>query len=216
MGSLLAETIPLALAGAVSPILFVEVLAVISGPQRFRRGLAFAAGCTIPLIAFATVVLLAGRAVSLPKSPTATAVIDIVLGVALLAFGASAIFRAPKQKEAGAKKQPSTDPKRTLVFGIGSMTTNVTTLAFFIPAVKQIGSADVAVEERLIVTALTIFIVLAPALVPLALAAVAPDASTRALTKLRDFLHDRGRGLRIVLGVGFGVWLLAKGIGELA
>ncbi len=65
-------------------------------------------------------------------------------------------------------------------------------------------------------TALTILIVLAPALVPLAAAAVAPDASTRALTRLRDFLHDRGRGLRIVLGVGFGVWLLAKGIGELA
>ena len=216
MGSLLAETIPLALAGAVSPILFVEVLAVISGPQRLRRGLAFAAGATIPLIAVATLVLLAGDAVSLPKSPTAPAVIDIVLGAALLAFGASALFHAPRHKEAGAGRQPSKDPKRTFVFGIGSMTTNVTTLAFFIPAVKQIGSAEVAVEERLLVTALTILIVLAPALVPLAAATVAPDASTRALTGLRDFLHDRGRGLRIVLGVGFGVWLLAKGIGELS
>ena len=94
LGSLLAETIPLALAGAVSPILFVEVLAVISGPSRFQRGLAFAAGAAIPLIALATLMLLAGDAVSLPKSPTATAVIDIVLGAALLAFGASALFRA--------------------------------------------------------------------------------------------------------------------------
>jgi len=107
VGSLLAETIPLALAGAVSPILFVEVLAVISGPQRLRRGLAFAAGATIPLIAVATLVLLAGDAVSLPKSPTATAVIDIVLGAALLAFGASALFHAPRHKEAGAGRQPS-------------------------------------------------------------------------------------------------------------
>ena len=152
MGSLLAETIPLALAGAVSPILFVEVLAVISGPSRFQRGMAFAAGAAIPLIALATLMLLAGDAVSLPKSPTATAVIDIVLGAALLAFGASALFHAPREKKAAEPKQRSTDPNRTLLFG---------------------------------------------------------------LTKVRDFFHRHSRRLRIVLGIGFGVWLLVKGIGEL-
>lgn len=216
MGSLLPEVIPLALAASVSPILFVEVLAVLSGPGRLRRGLAFALGCAIPLVAVGVVILLVGDAVSLPKSPTAKAVIDVVLGVALLAFGLTGVRRpAPTDEAKAQRKQPSSDPRRTLVFGIGSMTTNVTSLAFYLPAMKLIGGADVSVASRVLVTALTIVIVLAPALIPLGLVGLAPEASTHGLTKLRDGMSRHGRKARVVLGIGFGVWLLVKGISAL-
>ena len=51
--------------------------------------------------------------------------------------------------------------------------------------------------------------------VPLVLAAVVPGASTRLLPWLGGWMNASNRWIQVVLGFGFGVWLLVKGVNGL-
>jgi threonine/homoserine/homoserine lactone efflux protein len=214
LSSLLAETIPLALAAAVSPVVFLLQIATLTGERRLARGAALAAGAALPLLAVAILVVSVGEAVSLPSSPTAKGVIDIVLGCLLLALAVVTIARPPSQDEKPKRSAPA-GLGRSFALGAAAMATNVTTFAFFVPAVKQIASSSLDLGERASVGVVTLAITLIPALVPLVLSAAAPGAAGRALSAVGRFMHDHNRATRIVLGLGFGAWLVLKGIGEL-
>ena len=51
--------------------------------------------------------------------------------------------------------------------------------------------------------------------VPLVLAAVVPGASTRLLPSLGRWMNANDRWIQVVLGLGFGIWLLIKGLNGL-
>jgi len=51
--------------------------------------------------------------------------------------------------------------------------------------------------------------------VPLVLAAVVPGASTRLEPWLGGWMTANNRWIQVVLGLGFGVWLLIKGVNGL-
>ena len=55
MSSLLAETIPLALAAAISPLLFLLQLNTLTGPRALSRGSALTAGTAVVLIVVSTI-----------------------------------------------------------------------------------------------------------------------------------------------------------------
>jgi hypothetical protein len=48
--------------------------------------------------------------------------------------------------------------------------------------------------------------------VPLVLAVVVPGASSRLLPWLGSWMTRNNRWIQVVLGLGFGVWLLVKGV----
>lgn len=51
--------------------------------------------------------------------------------------------------------------------------------------------------------------------VPLVLAAVVPGASTRLLPWLGGWMTANNRWIQVILGFGFGIWLLVKGVNGL-
>jgi hypothetical protein len=51
--------------------------------------------------------------------------------------------------------------------------------------------------------------------VPLVLAAAIPAASSRWLPALGGWMTANNRWIQVVLGFGFGIWLLAKGVSGL-
>ena len=64
--------------------------------------------------------------------------------------------------------------------------------------------------------ALTILVItLMVAWVPLVLAAVVPGAATRLLPWLGGWMNAHNRWIQVVLGFGFGAWLLLKGLNGL-
>jgi threonine/homoserine/homoserine lactone efflux protein len=207
--------IPLALGAAVSPLVFLGAIAVMTGPRPLRHGIAYAIGVALPLLAVTVVALLLGRAFSLPEaSGSVKAWIDLALGAVLLALG----VRALRRPTAPAKPRQRAEGEgigRLVAMGSGLMISNVTTFALYIPALKlveQSGSSDV--DEGAAIAVL-LAITMLPVLVPLAVVAVAPSASERLLTRAGDWLAAHRRTLAVALCFGFGAYLVIKGLARL-
>jgi threonine/homoserine/homoserine lactone efflux protein len=213
MGQLLAQVVPLALGAAVSPLVFAVQLATLTGPRRLARGSMVAAGAAVPLIGVAVLMLAFGRAIRLPKLSAATlGTTDIVFGIVLLLLGLRALLRPRATKESGAKKPRGTSLGASFGAGVGMMLSNFTTIALFIPAMKIVAESGLDAAEVGAATVIVLLITLIPALVPLALTAAVPKTSGRVLTATGDWLGEHRRWITVVLGLGFGAYLVIHGI----
>ena len=216
---MLLETLPLALGAAVSPIVLAITVAMLTGPGRTPRALAFLAGEAVPLLALAGLILLFGGGVSLKVSPTALTALDLVFAGILLAVGLRALWRALHRVPA---KPPSTDdshanvaPRRAFAIGVGSMTTNFTSLLLYLPALKLVAAADLTTADELIAAALVIVLVLSTVWLPLSLTRIAPITAEAALARIAATFQRNERLVTIVLGLGFGLYLLVRGLNGL-
>jgi hypothetical protein len=204
--------IPLALGAAISPLVFVGGIAVMTGPGPLRHGCAFAIGAALPLLALTVIAVALGHALSLPEaSDSVKGWIDIGLGLVLGLLGLRGLTRRSKPP------QPKQRPEgrglgRLVAMGAGLMVTNVTTLALYIPAMKLIEASGVSVPEEAAAIAIVLVISLALVLIPLSVVALAPKESERLLTRAGDWLGAHHRTIAIALCFGFGALLLAKGI----
>lgn len=219
MSTLLAETLPLALGAAVSPIVLAITVAMLTGEGRGPRAVAFLIGAAIPLVAIAGLILIFGSRVSLQLPPGVLAPLDLVFAALLLFIGGRALSRQLRGAPAGAPgshdEHRSVPPSRALAIGLGSMATNFTSLILFLPAMKEIAAATLPLDLRAIVAGLVVAIVLSTIWLPLALSFVAPRTVDAVLKDVAAFFEKNQRGVTIILGLGFGAYLLVRGIGEL-
>lgn len=224
MHQLLAETIPLALGAAVSPIVLAITIAMLTGPGRTARALAFLSGESIPLLVLAGLLLVFGAAVSFKASPGAMAVIDLVFGAVLLLVGLRALGRELAERGAPAdpgdlaelhQQHSGTPPGRAFAIGVGSMATNFTSLILYLPAMKTVAGSPLPLPDRLTVTVLLIVVVLSTVWLPLLLSLAAPDTADRVLSRAAAAFHSHKRKVTIVLGLGFGAYLLLRGLAAL-
>jgi hypothetical protein len=210
MTSLLAETIPLALAAAISPVIFLLQLNTLTGQKPIARGSALTAGAAVVLIVVSTIgVALGGTGFS--DRDSLQAAINIAFGVLLIAVGVRALLRPPKQKPA-TSAVPRTSIGRSFLAGAGGMASNVTTFALYIPALALIAGSGLGPGQRGLAALVILVITLVVAWVPLVLAVAVPGASTRLLPWLGRWMTANNRWIQVVLGLGFGVWLGAKGV----
>lgn len=209
MGPLLAQVIPLALGAAISPVLFLLQLSTLTGSRPVARGSALAIGAAIPLLALGAVGVVIGSGTSLAGHPTLKGGIDIGFGALLLLFAARAALRSPAPPKP--KREHSPALRRSFLLGVVAMATNVTSFAFFVPALKLIVESGVGTADKALATLVVWLLALSFVVVPLVLAAVVPG-STRALSAIGDAMTRHRRALTIVLCVGFGAWLVVKGI----
>lgn len=213
MSSLLAEVIPLALAAAISPVVFLLQLNTLTGPRPLSRGAALTAGAAIVLIIGSTLgVLLGGTGFS--DRPTLQAAINIGFGVLLILVGLRALLRPPKPKQAEPDEKP-TSLGRSFLAGMGGMASNVTTFALYIPALALIAGSNLPLGQRGLAALIILLITLMVAWVPLLIAAVVPGATTRLLPALGGWMTRNDRWIQVVLGLGFGIWLFVKGVSGL-
>lgn len=204
--------IPLALGAAVSPLVFVGGIAVMTGPGPLRHGGAYALGVAIPLLAVTAVALILGHAFSLPEASDAVkGWIDVGFGLTLVLLGVRTLSRptAPAKPQ---KRPEGQGLGRFVAMGAGLMASNVTTFVLYIPALKLIQESGVDAAEEAATIALVLAITMALVLVPLAVVAIAPQASGRVLTRAGDWLTAHNRRIGIVLCFGFGAYLLVHGL----
>ena len=210
MSSLLSEVIPLALGAAISPVLFLLQLNALTGPRPIARGLALTAGAAIVLIIGSTIGVLVGDT-GFSTRDTLQAVINIAFGVLLTAVGLRALVKPPKPKTPEPDPKPPT-VRRAFVLGAGGMASNVTTFALYIPALALIAGSGLPLRQQGISALIILVITLMVAWVPLLLAVAVPGASTRLLPWLGHWMTANNRWIQVALGLGFGIWLLAKGL----
>lgn len=209
IGDLLAEVVPLALAAAISPVIFLLQLTTLTGPRPVARGAALTAGAAVVLIVLSTLgVALGGTSFS--DDETLQGVLNIVLGALLVAVGMRALLKPPKPKPAQPEaKQASVG--RSFITGAGGMASNVTSFALYIPALAQIAGSGLGLGQRGLAALIIFLITLTVAWVPLLLVAAVPGPSSRILSAVGSWMTRNDRWIQVVLGFGFGIWLIAKG-----
>ena len=210
MSTLLSEIVPLALGAAISPVIFLLQLTTLTGPRPIARGSALTAGAAAALIVVSTIGVLIGDT-GFASRETLQAAINMAFGALLMAVGLRALVRPPKPREpkAGART-PSV--RGSFLAGVGGMASNVTTFALYVPALALIAGSGLPLRQQGIAALIILVITLMVAWVPLVLAVVVPGASSRLLPRLGSWMTSNNRWIQVVLGLGFGIWLFAKGV----
>ena len=80
----LAVVIPLGLGGAISPVMLTEQTVLLAGPDGGRAAVRYATGVVLTGFVIVVVIVLFGRAISLPTEPHLDATLDLVLGLVLV------------------------------------------------------------------------------------------------------------------------------------
>jgi threonine/homoserine/homoserine lactone efflux protein len=210
MSTLLSDIVPLALAAAISPVIFLLQLTTLTGSRPIARGSALTAGAATALIVVSTIGVLVGDT-GFSTRDTLQAAINIAFGALLMAVGLRALLRPPKPKEPKASaRKPSV--RGSYLAGIGGMASNITTFALYIPALALIAGSGLPLRQQGFAALIILVITLMVAWVPLVLAVAVPGASSRLLPRLGSWMTANNRWIQVVLGLGFGIWLLVKGV----
>jgi threonine/homoserine/homoserine lactone efflux protein len=215
----LAVVIPLGLGGAVSPVMLTEQTVLLAGPSGHRAGLRYAAGVVLTTFVIVVAIVLFGRAISLPTEPHLDATLDLVLGLVLIDVAVLVLVsgrrRGGSPSPRGADDRGATGSRHArgaFAFGVFSMATNVTTLALIAPAAKEISRADAEIAAQAVLVLVLVGLVSMPGWVPLVLTRVAPNASRRGLTALREQIARRGRGFTVGLLGAAGLFFIGRGL----
>lgn len=201
----MAKILPLALAGAISPTVLALGLVVLSGNEKPRaRGLAYLAGvATVTLLISVAVVFVFGAAIPEKQKGSGSDLsgyIDLAFAAILLGLGAVTFATRNRTKKEKGKhdEAPGAHLGRYYLMGLAIMVGNLTTLAVFIPALKEIAIEKVSGADRIVAMATVDVIVLIPAWLPVALYVASPETARRVLNPLNDFLQRH----RVAVGVG--------------
>ena len=211
MNSVLSQTIPLALAAAISPVLFLLQLNTLTGPRPIARGTALTAGAAVVLIGVSSLgVALGGTGFATDDSLQAA--VNVLFGVLLIAVALRALVRPPRPKAAGADRKPK-GIGRSFMAGAAGMGSNVTTFALYVPALALIAGSGLPLGQRGIAALVILVLTLMVAWVPLVVAVAVPGAASTWLPALGRWMTANDRWIQVTLGFGFGLLLLAKGAG---
>ncbi|MEX1047405.1 MAG: GAP family protein [Actinomycetota bacterium] len=216
--SLFIEELPLALGAAVSPtILTVGVLILAGKKQPMARAAAYAIGAAIPLFAIGIPgVLLLHEAASSKTGIDVSPWVDVAVGVLLIGLGLRRLSKRKTRQEKEGKRTgrfENASPIAYLGIGVVMMLTNFTTLALYLPMLKDIARSGAPAADRIVVLLLLDLIVLTTAVVPPLLVAVVGAPARRALEDLNSWIGRHGRTIATAVFLGLGVYLVVKGLG---
>jgi hypothetical protein len=208
---LLAQVVPLAIAGAISPVVLMGALAILDGPRAIRQSAAFSAG----VIGTTIVLFVAGFLVAVLRHDGDTPAwfsgdrAHVAIGVMLIVAGIVLAVVRPnpeRTKKFEARFLSGTRPLRDFVIaGIVLMITNGSTFVLLIAILHTVARADVLFADELIAFGVATFIVVLPATAPLA-AALFGGAGMRArLGTISQFAMRYGRFVMAALWIAFGV-----------
>ncbi|MDO8143310.1 GAP family protein [Isoptericola sp. 178] len=207
----LAVVVPLALVGAVSPMMLSEQTFLLSGRDGRRVAARYALGVVLTLLVILSALVLFGRSLALPKEPTLSASLDIVLGSLLVLLAVALEVRRRRHRPTEPRSR-ALGPGAAFGFGVFSMATNFTTMAVLVPAAKEIAAGGLEVVGRVVAILVVVVVASLPAWLPLVLTLVAPGPAGRGLKALADFVAKRGAQLTVVLVAGLGLFLVGRGL----
>lgn len=221
MGSLLAQTVPLSIGAAISPIVLMSVLAIIGGHHGKARAVAFAIGFAIMSTALLLVGVLVVAALRDRNSATVESpVIEVVLGVVLIAFGLLMVRPKRKDDETKAKEHhrkwvtPESPLYMFTIFGLVLMLVNVSTIVLLLAILKEVARSGASTADAAVALGIADVFAILPAAVPAAVALFGGAAMSGRITQLGQWTNRNGKYILCVLFVVFGVQDLLKALGH--
>lgn len=222
MGDLLVKIIPMALGAAASPTMLAVLIVILARPPAaLRRGIAFTAAGTIPLLVLSAVVALLWRGASLggetaQPDDNRAAWVDVGVGVLLLLLGGLLYLRHRRRAEhpAGSRSDAAAAHHGVLragVLGFALMATNTSTLLLYIPAAKDIANSPAGGAVKVVGWVVLLLVTMLPMLVTLVTYAVAPGTAQRVLEPLGAWFTRHNFAITLAIFVVLGVYLVVRG-----
>jgi hypothetical protein len=226
---MIGNVVALGLSAAINPILLGVVLVTLASPRPKALLGAYVAGAmTFSVgLGIGAVSLASGTGAVTPTTSATNGLVDLVLGLVLLAVAAwFATGRAERRHAhkvaagAGRPKKPSVSDRllggsrTSMAFLAGVLLTLPS--AMYLAALKDIAEAGVSTGEEIFAVVLFNVLMLLPALIPLALLVVVPDATHAAVERFDRWMREHQKRLVTVVAGAVGVYLTAKGIIALA
>jgi hypothetical protein len=214
----LLELLLLAIAAAFYPALLAVVIIFLGRPHPMRSLAVFLAGALLGsvTIGLAAVTVLDGADLGSSSQQAVHAGVDLTLGIVAVIVGAHFLRTRPKPKQPKKDSSPSLTQRALskdsswLVFVLG-IVLNMPGI-WYLTALKDIGLADYSTTEKVVLVLGFNVIMFVFVEAPLIGYLVAPEWSRQRIDKFNGWLHRHGRHLGGYIGVGLGLYLIARGI----
>lgn len=224
METLLPQMIILGLGAAICPmVLAISIFLLTSKNHPKAQVISLAAGGALALAIIGGLVLKGGPAVLKQQTSgpsTMLGGIDAFLGVLLLLVGIKTYIsrNKPKKKKAhkgAAAKSLGRISLRNMGLGLVIAATNKSMILYLVAAKRAAESGLPFIQQALAVS-VTGFLYLMPMLLPLFIVTISPARSEKTLGKIEKVLEKDGVYIVTAISLGFGIFLLIKGLRILA
>ncbi|MEX2275165.1 MAG: GAP family protein [Actinomycetota bacterium] len=222
MIDVLLDALPLALGAALSPTILIVTVLMLASPREARlRALLFTLGCAIVIVALGLIGLAVIGSVAKPDpgaKDTLKGWIDLAAGIVLAVFGVRLLLVKKRTRNEVTADEQAKEPAKArpvwqaVPLGAAMMLLNTSSLALYVPILKELAHADLRPSGRLIVLAIVDAIILLPALIPIALTLVAPKTAARALASVQRLATRYARRLSGAIFAALGLYLVYRGI----
>lgn len=211
MLELLAVVVPLALAAAISPVVLMLGLALLSGAEPVRQTRAFAAGvaATIGILFGLGLLVIRLQSDGLEPGWVGSQAAHLVVGLLLIAAGAALAVMRPNPHRIDdlrdrllAGHRPSRD---FALAGVAVMITNASSFVMMIAIIHAVARNAVGVPGDAIAFLVAAVIVALPAILPFGAAVLGGERRRRQLARLGDLVTRYGRFAMAAIWIGFGV-----------
>lgn len=217
----LTQAVPIAAAGAIYPIAFAAIVAILGGAEPMRRAIAFLAGGALTsLIAFLVIVFVLSALHITPRHhPTASAAIKIALGAALLGLAAYALLRhgiprtatLPDKTPTETPGEPPDDAggiRRAFISGIVVYFPGL----FLIASAKAVTDAHASIVPTAATSVLCVLVLLLIVEVPIVAFAVARERVRPPLERITGAAKMHSKQVILAVELVGGIYLLVSGI----
>jgi Sap, sulfolipid-1-addressing protein len=222
---MIGNVVALGLSAAVNPVLVGVVLVTLASPRpKALLGAYLAGAMTFSIgLGIGAVAVAGGTGAVTSSTSTTNGVADLVLGLVLLAVAAWFATGRAERRHARKVAASAGRPKKASVGDrlLGGSRTSMAFLAgvlltlpsaMYLAALKDIAEAEVSTQEEVFAIVLFNVLMLLPALIPLVLLVVVPDATLAAVQRADRWMRDHQKRLVTAVAGGVGIYLTGKGI----
>ncbi|MFM7553540.1 MAG: GAP family protein [Actinomycetota bacterium] len=221
MGGLLAQTVPLSFAAAISPLVLMGILAILAKPNSRGHAVAYALGVvamTVALIGVGLVIVETQKGDT--GGPLGSPWAQAVTGVLLILFAVQMVrpkHRTDEEKAAHHRRRligPDSSSLVFLAFGVVMMVVNFSTIVVLIAILRNVAQADAPVGDDVVAMAIVAVITSSPAWAPLVLVLAGGQAMADRVARVGQWTNRNAKYLLGVLFLVFGVQDLLKALGH--
>lgn len=214
----MTHVLPLAAGAAISPTILTLSVLILSGPHGKARQAIFTAvnvGIMILLAILGTKLLTHVAAHKGGGSHAATEGIYVTLGIVMILLAIKERFRPSSESDDETPKESTAkgvSPAKYASLGVVMTVTNFTTLALFIPALREIAVSKVPDGDKLLAGAILVTMATLTAWLPLLGTVLLPKSAAKVLSAVHDFTTNYKHQIVETVLLVFGVYMLFKGL----
>ena len=215
------QALALAFAASIYPPAVAAVIALGRGPQLRSRVFAFvfAAYATTYVSGTIMLLLLEELGATSTSSRTASAGLDLALGVLLIGLAVRLQMKRPDgTSHPSDPSKPSKIDRylesRRLAFVLG-ITLYVIPSPIYVGAVKAIADAKLSTTSELLDLAVTVAVMLWLIELPMLMLLIVPGRAERALDQINRWFARNGRRVAVIASAAAGAYLAVRGLADL-